>query len=548
MSNARIRLPRKSITAKMFLAPFFRLAAVTFARQRTFRVLVGIHLALMGTTIGGMFLGGTLKNPIVLGNVLLVAGIVEGALLLGWRLTQLPKSQALVFLLVSPLRPGLVFLAEALVGLSRLALVTLAGLPLLVLLYGEGGLFAEDLVVLLALPFIWGSVAGLGLTAWAYEPPWLRRWGERLVIVGVIVYLLVGVLAGENLPAWLAVFPPAVSRWCLDGVRAFHEDNPFGVMKLAMEQSPAWSWSRVVWTSEIGLLIAGGLLLRGAWRLQSHFQEEHYCPVMLKDKRPRAGVGDTPLAWWAVKRVTKYSGRINLWLAGGFALLYSTYTIWQENWPSWLGRQVFVVFDSMGGIPALATALVLLAAVPAAFQYGVWDNSRQDRCRRLELLLLTDIDGLAYWYASTLAAWKRGRGYFLTALLLWGAGLLAGQLSWTQLFANVAAGVILWGLYFTLGFWAFSKGMQATSLGLGLTLGLPLVTFLLVKNGWHLEAALLPPGSVYLPLTAASTWTWSIGPILCGTVALLLARWSLARCEGQLRRWYELNQGLQPNQ
>ncbi len=319
-------------------------------------------------------------------------------------------------------------------------------------------------------------------------------------------------------------------------------------MKLAMEQSPAWSWPRVVWTSEVGLLVAGGLLLRGAWRLQNHFQEEHYGPVMLKDQEPRSPVGDTPLAWWAVKRVTKYSGRINLWLAGGFALLYATYTIWQANWPSWLGRQVFVTFDSMGGIPALTTALVLLAAVPAAFQYGVWDQSPQDRCHRLELLLLTELDGLAYWHASALAAWKRGRGYFLTALMLWGAALLAGQLSWTQVFASVAAGVILWCLYFTLGFWAFSKGMQAASLGLVLTLGLPLVTFLLVKNGWYLLAALLPPGSIYLHLTAAPTWSWSLGPIMCGTVALLLARWSLAHCEGQLRRWYELNQGLHPDQ
>ena len=48
----------------------------------------------------------------------------------GWRLTQIPKSQALEFLLVSPLRPRRLFLAEALVGLTRLALVTLSGLPL----------------------------------------------------------------------------------------------------------------------------------------------------------------------------------------------------------------------------------------------------------------------------------------------------------------------------------------------------------------------------------------------------------------------------------
>ena len=46
-------------------------------------------------------LGIAFTGPMVLGNGLLVAGIVEGALLVGWRLTQLPKSQALEFLLVS---------------------------------------------------------------------------------------------------------------------------------------------------------------------------------------------------------------------------------------------------------------------------------------------------------------------------------------------------------------------------------------------------------------------------------------------------------------
>ncbi len=528
----------------MFFAPFFRLAAVTPARQQTFRYLVGAHLVLLGATIGGMALGGTLQKPLVLGNVLLVAGIVEGALLIGWRLTQLPKSQALEFLLVSPLRPGLVFLAEASVGLARLALVTLAGLPLLIMLFSEGALFAEDVVVLLVMPFVWGSVAGLGLTAWAYESPWVRRWGERLAIAGVVFYLLVGVLAAENLPIWLAELPPAVSRWLLNMVRSFHEDNPFGVMKLAMEQFPAWSWPRVLWISEVGLLLGIGLLIRGAWRLQNHFREEHYSPVFLEGKRARGSVGDSPLAWWAVKRVTKYSGRINLWLAGGFAFLYATYTIWRETWPSWLGRQVFVMFDTMGGIPALATALVLLAAVPAAFQYGVWDSSPLERCRRLELLLLTGLDGAAYWHASARAAWTRGRGYFATALMLWGAGLIADQFTWAQVFASMAAGVILWGLYFVLGFWAFSRGMQANSLGLGLTLGLPLVTFILVKNGCFFLAGLLPPGSISLPLTGTTPGTWMVGPLVCGTVALLLARWSLPRCEGQLRQWYSLNQGM----
>jgi len=44
-------------------------------------------------------------------------------------------------------------------------------------------------------------------------------------------------------------------------------------------------------------------------------------------------VGDRPLAWWAVKRVSEYSGRINLWLAGGFCVLYAAYLIAESRWP-----------------------------------------------------------------------------------------------------------------------------------------------------------------------------------------------------------------------
>ncbi len=312
-------------------------------------------------------------------------------------------------------------------------------------------------------------------------------------------------------------------------------------MKYAMEQLPAWALPRVLGASTAAFLLCVGLLLRGAGRLQGHFRDEHYQPIRLKDKRARPAVGDQPLTWWAVKRVTKFSGRINLWLAGGFALLYAAYTLFHDVWPSWLGRQVFVVFDGMGGIPALTTALVLLAAVPAAFQYGVWDSGVPDRCRRLELLLITDLDGAAYWHASASAAWNRGRGYFFTALLLWGAALLAGQASWLQVLGSVAAGVILWGLYFALGFWAFSRGLHANLLGLVLTLGVPLGTFLLVRAGWTFLTGLLPPGSVYLPTTAAPGWGWMLGPIVGAATMLLVARFSLVQCEARLRSWYDLH-------
>src|SRR4051812_41481041 len=93
-----------------------------------------------------------------------------------------------------------------------------------------------------------------------------------------------------------------------------------------------------------------------------------------------------------------------------------------------MGRRIFQMCDTVGGAAALASALVVLAAVPAAFQYGLWDSSVQDRCRRLELLLLTSLRPRDYWDAAAAAAWVRGRAYFFVALLLWGAALMGGRL------------------------------------------------------------------------------------------------------------------------
>src|SRR5947209_20357880 len=142
------------------LAPFFALAAVSPGRQRAFRHAVVAHLVVIAGTVWAMQFRATTGAAALLGYVLLTAGIVEGAVLLGWRLTQLPKSQALEFLLVSPVQPGQVFVAEASVGLARLALVTLAGLPVLALLVGAGRIDILDLGPLLVMPFSWGAITG----------------------------------------------------------------------------------------------------------------------------------------------------------------------------------------------------------------------------------------------------------------------------------------------------------------------------------------------------------------------------------------------------
>ncbi len=524
--------------------PFFTLAVVSPTRRKAFLTLVAAHLATLGVLYLRYALGPPTGQPMMLGNVLLIMGIVEGALVVGWRLTQMPKSQALEFLLVSQMTPPYVFLAEALVGLARLALLTLAGLPMLCVMVSQGMVHVEDLPVLLLMPWTWGGVTGLGMVAWAYESTTVRRWGERFAILMILFYLLVGVLIGENLPILLREMPGETGSWFLRSFHALHDYNPFGVMRYAMDNPPYHAWPRLAGTTLAAFALIAALGTRGALRLHGHFHDEHYRPSILANGKPRPAVGDQPLTWWAVKRVSKYAGRINLWLAGGFGIIYAVYTVAGDAWPVWLGSQVFITFDNLGGIPMVATSLLLLATVPAAFQYGLWDSNPNDRCRRLELLLLTKLDGAAYWHAAASAAWKRGRGYFAIAAILWLASCIAGRTTVPQLFAALAAGTMLWGLYFTLGFRAFARGMQANNLGLFLTMLLPLATYLVAQNVSVEAATLLPPGGVYFGATELPGLAWMAGSLLAGVLTLVLAKRSLTGCDADLRRWYNANHGL----
>ncbi len=524
-------------------AAFFAQAARSPGRQRVFRRAVIAHVAVLLALVALLPLsprGGT--PTVLLGQFLLIAGIVEGAILVGWRLTQLPKSQALEFLLVSPLRPFHVLLNEASVGIALVALVTLSGLPLLCLLAASGLLATTDLLVMTLLPWTWGAIAGLLLTCWAYEPARVRRWGERVVMVLVLIYLVAGVLAGEKLQMWLQGLPEAIGYPLYRGLIAFRDCNPFGAMRAWTEQRVDGSWEGMLGVETGSLLVLLALLVRSAWRVEPHFHERHYQPVVLRNGDERGRIADRPLTWWAVKRVSEYSGRINLWLAGGFSVLYALYSIAGEHWPGWMGKSVFEIADRFLGLGGLATALVVLAAVPAAFQYGLWDPSIQDRCKRLELLLLTRLQARDYWHAAAMAAWKRGRGYFTIAILLWMAALFSGQAGLDRVLAAIATGVLLWSLYFALGFRSFSRGVHANGMGMLLTVGLPLATVGLYRHGWALLGSLLPPGSVY-GATALTGAGWALGPVLAALLALLVTRQGLRHCDAQLRRWYDQHQG-----
>jgi hypothetical protein len=525
------------------LSPFFATAARSPTRQGSFRRVVAAHLVVVACAARGVAQRPSDPGLQMLGNVLLTAGIVEGALLAGWRLSQIPKSQALEFLFVSPLRPRGVFLAEAVVGLALLALVTLSGLPLLTFLAACGTIDRLDPIVLIVMPLTWGAITGLGLAVWAYEPPAVRRVGERICLGLLLVYLVVGVLAGENLKHWLDTLPSGVASAVLTAFVNFHMFNPFGVLRWWLTNNAPGAWERTAALEMAALPAIGLLLARGAARFQGHFQELHYQPATLKGALARPPVGDRPLSWWAVKRVTAYSGRINLWLAGGFGVLYATYLVAGDSWPAWVGRRVFELCDSAGGVAGLTTGLVVLAAVPAAFQYGLWDSNAQDRCRRLELLLLTRLRPKDYWNAATAAAWRRGRGYFAVAILLWTAGAIAGRLQALQVPVAIAAGVLLWGFYFTLGFRAFTRGARANGLGVILTVGVPLGAYALARTGLPAVAELLPPGGMFQAASGGVSMAGLVGATLTAGLSLAIAGRSLANCDGELRRWYDRHCG-----
>jgi hypothetical protein len=526
----------------MTFTPFFALAMLAPNRQRSFRTAACAQIFL--TTVAALAVLQNVSLISIASQALLVAGIVGGAIVIGWRLTQIPKSQSLEFLLVSPVQPKRIFVAEAAVGFARLAWITLAGLPALSLLCIFGRIAPEDFAILIVMPLAWGTVTGLAIAVWAYESRAVRRIGEWVGLGGVVIYLVIGVLAGEHLQLWVSGLPESARWWTMEFYGWLHTANPFAVMQYWFEPGRVADIAadRLFGLTLGAIGVIGLLILRGAARLSGHFHDRHYRPlseVTSETDHP----GEQPLAWWAVRRVMEYSGRVNIWLAGGFGGLYAAYTIAGDRWPPWLGRLIFQMTESVGGIPALTAGLVVLAAVPACFQYGLWDSSISDRCRRLELLLLTQLEGRDYWFASAAAAWRRGRGYFTVAVVLWLAAWIAGKATIAAVLAALVSGVLLWSLYFALGFCSFARGRQANGLGMLLTLGVPLVAVILVTNRWPELAALTPPGNVWFAMAKGPTSTWLWGALLTGSAALALGGAVRRTCDRDLRLWFDQNHG-----
>jgi len=527
------------------LRQFFAIAMLAPGRQRSFRRLVIAHVIFIALLAWQLATPAETSGLTTFGYILLCMAMVEGAALVGWRLTQLPKSQALEFLLVSPAQPKGVFVAEAAVGVSRFALVWLAGLPVFAGLLAAGSISPADFWPLVVFPFVWGVAAALALTAWVYEPIGVRRIGEVIALLGVLVYLTVGVLAGEHLVLWLQSLPDWLAKVLYDCVIFFHEMNPFGIVRYWFTPD-AVDWiarERVIAVTIAGVLLTLLACGRAAFRLRGHFHDRHYKPLEVGQVSDREQIGDRPLSWWAVKRVMEYSGRVNLWLAGGFAVMYATYIVAGDHWPAWMGKLVFQIFETWGGAATVATALAVMAAVPAVFQYGLWDSTIPARCKRLELLLLTDLTSLDYWHASLSAAWKRGRGYLFAAGLLWLALGISGRATWPGAIGAMLGGCVLWAISFAIGFRAFATGNQTSGLASIFTLGLPLLLVALYRANLTAYAGLVPAGLCHLPVTVGLNASWFVGLVVTSASAIWLTRTGLRCCDADLRCWYDANQG-----
>ena len=104
-------------------------------------------------------------------------------------------------------------------------------------------------------------------------------------------------------------------------------------------------------------------------------------------------------------------------------------------------------------------------------------------------------------------------------------------------------GAALWAFSFAVGFRAFSTGNQAGGVASLLTLGLPVLLFVLLRAGLDTLAAFVPTAACYLPLKEGLTGSWAAGLTALIATAAVLTRQGLARCEPELRKWYDANQG-----
>lgn len=490
---------------------------------------------------------------------LFFAAILIGGALTGWRVTQFPKTRAAEFLLVAPVDDGVWIVGRLASGMLLTACALFAATPLMAGMWGAGWIDAPQAVAMLVVPLTAGWLAGIGLASVAYSSVRLRVGLERLAMVGVTLYLvLFGLMGGWFFPWFLRTWQDntgitaAVWYRPAEALRFF---NPFRLLGM-LGQSPtgeAGLTGRIVGVVLILGLVAAALTWRLAYRLRDHYVEENYGPRFRK-KEYRRPVGDHPLSWWTIRRVSRFRGRINIYLAYVTIGLFTAWMLYGEVWPPWLAYETLYMFETLGGQAMLGAFALQYALVATAFLPGLWDSTPQQRASRFELLLVSPCEPSEYLLAGAAAGWTRGKWYLGAMTIVWTGAVFAGRIGWGAWFCLHAVAAVYCLAYFALAFRNFTRLTTERDVGLwglGMSVGFPCLTVALFWLKLPIAAACTPLGAAYLlalPVAVAERQTGLFWPLLWGLITLTQILWAvgginllehtLARCDRDLRAWY----------
>lgn len=481
--------------------------------------------------------------------------IVVGACFTGWRITQFPKSRAAEFTLVTPISDRELVATEVLTGVAKTVLVVFPLLPFTCAMWGAGWISKSDMLILTCVPVSAGVFAGICLAVVSYEPSWVRRSLEYLLLAGVVAYMVLFGLLGAFfarplLAAWGTLVGTPLSGF-MDVGDVLRFSNPFRLLGSVgdVDQGAATMRTLLILGLIWFLTMAG--YLRLACRLRPHYEEENYGRQRGRRDYSRP-MGQRPLSWWTRRRVSRFRGRINLYLTWATVAVYTAWTLMPGRWPPWLAVPQLQLLESLGGLPLLLAACLHLAVVPAAFLQGLWDSHAQQRARRLELLLTTPLEAGDYLLASLVAAWTRGRGYILPAAILSGVAIYNRNLQPVELaWLCLAMGNYLL-LSFAVAFRNFARlpdDRSVTVCGLLWSVGLPVLTIglaLLAEPNWTFCT---PLGAVYQAATGSSTATklFLASQCLYALAGIFLLRSAVLCFDREIHDWFAGQLGPEPS-
>ncbi|HEY1067213.1 MAG TPA: hypothetical protein VGE52_13925 [Pirellulales bacterium] len=459
-----------------------------------------------------------------------ILGALIGGALTGWRVTQFPKTRAAEFHLVMPVSDWVLVGSELLGGMLRSAFIVGAWSPLVLGMWGAGWIGPAQVVGLIAVPILFGWMVGIGLANIAFTSQRVRRILEWVTLLFLFVYLIfLGLLAEWTIPRLLA-FQHELAMLELDTIWLEQLVNPIRLIGTLYRDSEDL-WARVLGVSVFLLSLCALGAARLVWRLRGHYLEENYGSHYDK-KEFNKPIADEPLAWWTVRRVSRFKGRVNIYLGWGTVLLYSGWLLLGNAWPDWLGGNFLRVMRVFGGQAIIGAFAVQFGLVATAFLYGLWDSSARQRVGRLEVLLITPLSARDYAVAGAAAAWTRGRQYFYMALVVWCAAAAAGRISWGAVALAIFCTAAYALLFFAIAFRNFARvktERAAGFWGLGLSVGLFFASFVIFFR-WPVVGAMLPLGSLYTltsPITRAQVWTDLPWPALWSLIGLVHAAYAI---------------------